>query len=314
MSNTKSGETKSLSERFLDNKQLIYVAGGLIAILGMTFYFSSKNKKLLGIIEELSQRIEDQEERIQKMETGLSTLNNSMMQLNQKMDNGTNSIVAHVNQLEQMIREKDASPRDRTEKERKGDRGDRGDKRAKRRNGTSPLSLVRTTNNSRDLRNPSEIWEDIKRNTTQTDRNSAAFLNLRTATSEDFRNISSEDEFSDASTKRKSRPGVDLSRNGVERVEPSQTVNERLRTTSESDNKRVQFNNNVNSKSFVVSEPINGKEPVKSEKLKTKTESESESEEIYEESGSDTNLDDDIQQELEELEETERNENLKKRE
>jgi hypothetical protein len=50
----------------LQNKQIAHVATEIVVLLGITFYFSSKNKKLLEHIEDLSQRLEDQEDSIQK--------------------------------------------------------------------------------------------------------------------------------------------------------------------------------------------------------------------------------------------------------
>jgi hypothetical protein len=54
--------------KLIENKQIIHIATEIIVILGVTFYFSSKNKKLLEHIEDLSQRLEEQEDLIQKHE------------------------------------------------------------------------------------------------------------------------------------------------------------------------------------------------------------------------------------------------------
>jgi outer membrane biosynthesis protein TonB len=54
--------------KLLENKQIIHIVTEIIAIAVIIFYFSSKNKKLLGHIEDLSQRLEDQEDIIQKHE------------------------------------------------------------------------------------------------------------------------------------------------------------------------------------------------------------------------------------------------------
>ena len=54
--------------KLLENKQIIHIVTEIIAAIVIIFYFSSKNKKLLGHIEDLSQRLEDQEDMIQKHE------------------------------------------------------------------------------------------------------------------------------------------------------------------------------------------------------------------------------------------------------
>jgi hypothetical protein len=52
----------------LENKQMIHVASEIVVLSGLTFYFSQKNKKLAGHIEDLAERIEEQEDLIQKHE------------------------------------------------------------------------------------------------------------------------------------------------------------------------------------------------------------------------------------------------------
>jgi predicted O-linked N-acetylglucosamine transferase (SPINDLY family) len=54
--------------KLFENKQIIHIATEVVVLLGITFYFSQKNKKLLEHIEDLSQRLEDQEDMIQKHE------------------------------------------------------------------------------------------------------------------------------------------------------------------------------------------------------------------------------------------------------
>lgn len=58
----------------LQNKQIAHVATEIVVLIGLTFYFSSKNKKLLEHIEDLSQRLEDQEDTIQKHEQIINEL------------------------------------------------------------------------------------------------------------------------------------------------------------------------------------------------------------------------------------------------
>ena len=50
--------------KLLENKQIIHIAAEILVLVGITFYFSSKNKKLSEHIEDLSQRLEDQEDLI----------------------------------------------------------------------------------------------------------------------------------------------------------------------------------------------------------------------------------------------------------
>ena len=57
-----------------NNKQLIHIGAEIIVLLGLTFYFSSKNKKLTEHIEELAQRLEDQEDKIVALENNITNL------------------------------------------------------------------------------------------------------------------------------------------------------------------------------------------------------------------------------------------------
>jgi hypothetical protein len=55
--------------KLLDNKPLmIHIVSEVAVIVGLTFYFNQKNKKLMAHIEDLSQRIEEQEDLLQKHE------------------------------------------------------------------------------------------------------------------------------------------------------------------------------------------------------------------------------------------------------
>lgn len=60
--------------KLLENKQVIHVATEIVVLIGIMFYFSSKNKKLVSHIEDLSQRLEDQEDLIQKHEQVIKQL------------------------------------------------------------------------------------------------------------------------------------------------------------------------------------------------------------------------------------------------
>jgi len=50
----------------LNNKIGIHIVSEVVVVLGMTLYFSSRIRKLTEIIEDLSQRLEEQEDVIQK--------------------------------------------------------------------------------------------------------------------------------------------------------------------------------------------------------------------------------------------------------
>ena len=65
---------KMSKSKILDNKQLIHIASEVVVLTGLTFYFSSKNRTLMGHIEELAQRLEEQEDHIQKLEQALNNL------------------------------------------------------------------------------------------------------------------------------------------------------------------------------------------------------------------------------------------------
>lgn len=60
--------------KLFENKQIIHIAIEVIIIAGIVFYFSSKNKKLLQHIENLSQRLEEQDELLQKHEKIINQL------------------------------------------------------------------------------------------------------------------------------------------------------------------------------------------------------------------------------------------------
>jgi len=84
--------------KLIENKQIIHIATEIIVILGVTFYFSSKNKKLLEHIEDLSQRLEEQEDLIQKHEQIIKQLVNAI--------NSQNSVQTVVAQKQQQTHNK----------------------------------------------------------------------------------------------------------------------------------------------------------------------------------------------------------------
>ena len=52
----------------LDKSQIIHIVSVIIVLFGLTFYFTQKNNKLMGFINDLNKKIEDQENIIQKHE------------------------------------------------------------------------------------------------------------------------------------------------------------------------------------------------------------------------------------------------------
>ena len=55
-----------MSKLFTDNKQMIHILSEVVVLVGITFYFNQKNKKLMAHIEDLAQRVEEQEDLLQK--------------------------------------------------------------------------------------------------------------------------------------------------------------------------------------------------------------------------------------------------------
>ena len=56
-----------MSKLLTENKQtMAHIFSEIIVIVGLTFYFHQKNKKLLAHIEDLAQRVEEQEDLLQK--------------------------------------------------------------------------------------------------------------------------------------------------------------------------------------------------------------------------------------------------------
>ena len=71
-----------MSKIFENKTFLIHIAAEIIIIIGVSFYFSQKNKKLMGHINDLVQRIEEQEDILQKHEQLIINLNNALNDIN----------------------------------------------------------------------------------------------------------------------------------------------------------------------------------------------------------------------------------------
>lgn len=82
-----------MASKLFENKQLIHIATEAVALVGISVYFSQKNKQLMGHMSDISQRIEEQEDIIQKHELELERLTmlvNQMMNMNANYDNRKN--------------------------------------------------------------------------------------------------------------------------------------------------------------------------------------------------------------------------------
>jgi hypothetical protein len=69
--------------KLLENKQMVHIASEVVVLIGLTFYFSQKNKKLMGHIEDFALRLEEQDDIIQKHEQLIQRLANAVQQLQQ---------------------------------------------------------------------------------------------------------------------------------------------------------------------------------------------------------------------------------------
>ena len=70
--------------KLLDNKQIIHIVSEIVIILGITFYFTQKNKKLMNHINDLTQRIEEQEDILQKHEQMITKLSDMVEELSNR--------------------------------------------------------------------------------------------------------------------------------------------------------------------------------------------------------------------------------------
>lgn len=88
-----------MSEKIFDNKHLIHIGAEIVVIAGISFYLSSKIKKQQSIIEELSQKLEDQEDRLQKTNRLAVDLNNGIAGYIKKNDEQVNMLINTINDL-----------------------------------------------------------------------------------------------------------------------------------------------------------------------------------------------------------------------
>ena len=67
----------------MENKQMIHIASEIVVLVGLTFYFNQKNRKLMSHIEDLAQKIEEQEDLLQKHEQIIKKMVEFINQQNQ---------------------------------------------------------------------------------------------------------------------------------------------------------------------------------------------------------------------------------------
>jgi len=98
--------------KILENKQIIHIAAELVVLLGITFFFSQKNKKIMNHINDLSQRIEEQEDIIQKYEQLIKNLTKKVEEHDQKllfiqnMNSKMSNINTHLQTQESYVQQK----------------------------------------------------------------------------------------------------------------------------------------------------------------------------------------------------------------
>jgi hypothetical protein len=89
-----------MSKIFENKSMLIHLAVESVIILAITFYFSQKNKKLMGHINDLIERIEEQEDIIQKHEQLINNLSNAINDINYKISGETKNVKKNNKQSE----------------------------------------------------------------------------------------------------------------------------------------------------------------------------------------------------------------------
>jgi len=89
-----------MSKIFENKSMLIHLAVESVIILAITLYFSQKNKKLMGHINDLIERIEEQEDIIQKHEQLINNLTNAINDINYKISGETKNTKRTTKQSE----------------------------------------------------------------------------------------------------------------------------------------------------------------------------------------------------------------------
>lgn len=63
-------------KKLIDNKHIVHIVAEIVVLIGLVFYFSSKNNRLVSYIEELTLRVEEQEDIINKHGSMITQLTN----------------------------------------------------------------------------------------------------------------------------------------------------------------------------------------------------------------------------------------------
>lgn len=75
--------------KLFENKQMIHIASEVVVLVGLTYYFSQKNRKLMSQIEDLHQKIEEQDENINKNYQLILQLSNTINKIPSQVYNPT---------------------------------------------------------------------------------------------------------------------------------------------------------------------------------------------------------------------------------
>jgi len=87
---------EAVSSMKLDKKDMVHIGVEAVAFLGMAYYFSGQNKKLLSYIEDLAQKLEEKDEAITKLEENQKQLSLQLNQLSQYCSTGINSVLEKI--------------------------------------------------------------------------------------------------------------------------------------------------------------------------------------------------------------------------
>lgn len=87
---------EAVSSMKLDKKDMVHIGIEAVAFLGMAYYFSGQNKKLLSYIEDLAQKLEEKDEAITKLEENQKQLSLQLNQLSQYCSTGINSVLEKI--------------------------------------------------------------------------------------------------------------------------------------------------------------------------------------------------------------------------
>ena len=85
--------------KLLENKQLLHVASEVVILVSLVYYINQKNKKLMGYIEDLVQRIEEQDDMINRHEQFIKNYLSIANQKNVQQPNIQTNIQPNLRQI-----------------------------------------------------------------------------------------------------------------------------------------------------------------------------------------------------------------------